>query len=68
MKNKFFVFAGMAYYPAGGWKDFLGHFESVELAIETIANTGNNCDWWQICELVEEPQQFKLIKEGKRNY
>lgn len=44
--KRFALFAGMHYYPNGGWEDFRGSFDSIE---ETKEFIGNN-DWFQIVD------------------
>jgi len=34
--DKYLVFAGKAYYPEGGWRDFKGIFDSLEEAREFL--------------------------------
>ncbi len=31
--QRFLVFAGDAYYPSGGWKDFVGSYDSADRAL-----------------------------------
>ena len=31
--KRYLLFAGDHYYPAGGWDDFAGSFDSIEMAI-----------------------------------
>ncbi len=60
----FILFAGSAYYPSGGWRDYKGGFDSFEEAIKEV--TLINCDWWHIVDT-----STKSVKdEGwkKRNY
>ena len=56
----YILFAGSTYYPSGGWNDFHGLFNSVEAAVEHVANT--NCDWWHVADALEQ----RIVKEGKR--
>ena len=48
MESKFLVFAGDDYYPAGGWYDQRGFFDSIE---EARKNVPKNEDWYQIVDL-----------------
>jgi hypothetical protein len=43
----FLLFAGEAYYPAGGWDDFRGRFGSLEAAQEWI-NSLTDVDWGHV--------------------
>ena len=74
----YLVFAGMSYYPSGGFKDLVQTDEpitSVEDALEVAANADE--DWWQIVEvnLVAEDEysddyqsvynpHFEIVKTG----
>ena len=69
MKN-YLLFAGEDYYPDGGFKDFLGDFDSIDdakLFLETNPKTnptGLSIDWWHIFSLkdariVEADKSFK---------
>jgi hypothetical protein len=44
----YLVFAGSNYYPSGGWRDYLGTFNSENEALKAIANLSYSVDWWQI--------------------
>lgn len=55
---RYFLFGGDQYYPAGGWDDFKGSFETAEDAWRA-ASIG--WDWWHIVdttsgEIVEDSQ------------
>lgn len=54
------IFAGLSYYPAGGWKDYKGSVPSVLDALNTIAKM-DGIDWWQIVVNGE------IIQEGTRS-
>ena len=51
--KRYLLFAGDTYYPAGGWRDFLGHFDTEEEALDHLKTQPH--DWWEIvdAELVE---------------
>lgn len=38
MLKKVLLFVGSAYYPNGGWEDFVGSFDSIEAAKKRIMN------------------------------
>lgn len=44
----FLLFAVDFYYPAGGWEDYIGRYDSVERAEALLSNIG--CDWYHIVE------------------
>ena len=46
IKNKYLLFSGMCYYPAGGLHDFKGSFESIESA----KMSGKIEDWYHIVD------------------
>jgi hypothetical protein len=49
--KRYFLFAGMQYYPFGGWGDFRGVFVSVEDAKKKILELNwDLVDWWQIVD------------------
>lgn len=52
---KYILFAGNTYYPNGGWKDFRGLFDTVDLAIKAVNDYNENkhnleddWDWWHV--------------------
>ena len=56
----FLVFAGMEYYPSGGWEDFIGTADSLEAArvvAETQSDGGD--DWYHIVS------DMKIVENGK---
>lgn len=56
----FILFGGSYYYPAGGWKDVLGTFDSADEAKNNADRkmADGEIEWWQIVDpltgLVEE--------------
>lgn len=52
--KKFLVFAGYAYYPAGGWDDFVGDADSLEeaktLARDTVSKYETSKPWWHVAD------------------
>lgn len=56
MKKPFILFCGFAYYPAPGWQEYIGDFETLDAACEAgkkeiiIAMY----DWWQVVDLNEK--------------
>lgn len=51
--KRYALFEGMLYYPAGGWDDLTGTYDSLE---EAQANrdkykTNHRNDWYQIVDL-----------------
>lgn len=52
MNKPFILFVGGFYYPAGGWRDLGGQFETLEEAKEkgvNALNEGN--DWWHVVDV-----------------
>lgn len=45
---RYLVFAFDSYYPAGGWNDFRGSYETPEEAVEAAENAGR--DYWQVVD------------------
>lgn len=53
--KRYLVFAGDAYYPCGGWDDFVGRTDSLEDARAMRLRTNfrgqvAEHDWWQIVD------------------
>jgi hypothetical protein len=48
MIKPFALFVGDEFYPAGGWYDFVGFFETKEQAVEAAAEPAEDCvsGWW----------------------
>jgi hypothetical protein len=46
--KRYMLFAGDDYYPAGGWDDFIGSFDSVEDAMASFPR--DRYDWWHIVD------------------
>lgn len=44
--KRYLLFKGDEHYPSGGWKDFIGDFDSIKAARKAIAS----CEWWQIVD------------------
>lgn len=44
----FLLFAGYNYYPAGGWDDYCGTYDTLEAAQDALSNI--ECDWYQIVD------------------
>jgi len=50
--KRYLLFAGDSRYPNGGWDDFVGDYESLELATKkAIKYIENGRDWWHIVDL-----------------
>lgn len=45
--KRFFLFSGYTYYPAGGWKDFGGSFDTKE---ESVAAADEIHGWRQVVD------------------
>lgn len=46
--KRFLLFAGDAYYPRGGWGDFVGSFDTEVEAIAEAAKIGG--DWYHVVD------------------
>ncbi len=46
--KKYLLFGGSQYYPLGGWGDFAGSFDTIDLAV--IHAAGEGWDWWQVID------------------
>lgn len=51
--SRFLLFAGNDYYPAGGWGDFKGDFDTQEEAEAFLANSTQKFDWKQIIDTAD---------------
>lgn len=47
--KRYIVFSGYTYYPAGGWGDFKGSYDTIEEA-RKCATKQKSDDWWQIVD------------------
>jgi len=61
MQKIYLVFAGSKHYPAGGWRDFVWFTNSIEEALENLANYKGDRDWWQIVD----KDEMVIVKEWK---
>ena len=52
MKKRFFLFSGEAYYPEGGWHDFIGSFETLEKAKEYAME--HRWDWAHVVDFMKK--------------
>lgn len=51
MLKRFLLFAGSNYYPAGGWQDFRGDFDTVEEAKDYLLyNPDTERNWWHVID------------------
>ena len=53
--RRYCIFAGLDYYPSGGWHDFRASRdtlrEAVQAAEELSTGDGFTLDWWQIFDM-----------------
>ena len=52
--QRFVLFAGSNYYPAGGLDDFRGTFDSLDDAkthLQTMLVTDRFIDWWHVARI-----------------
>ena len=59
--KKFILFAGVIYYPKGGWNDFQGTSDDASELVEQVAMSQVNYGWWQIVDT----SSMTIIKEKK---
>jgi hypothetical protein len=52
------IFAGEQYYPCGGVSDHQGSKDTLEEAMEFVANL--KCDWWHIAD-----SELNIVKSGR---
>jgi hypothetical protein len=47
-QNRYALFIGDAFYPKGGWEDFVGFFNDIEVAKAAIVEPAEDCTsgWW----------------------
>ncbi len=55
--KRYLLFCCFDYYPSGGWRDFVGSYDSVELALEGM----RNCDRWYIVD----SKVGQIVKDSK---
>ncbi len=50
--KRFLLFAGMTYYPSGGWHDFKMSFDSVSAALSFAEqnHSDNGWNWWHVID------------------
>lgn len=49
--ERYYLFAGMTYYPGQGWEDFRGSFETIEDAVqETVSLNFGMYSWFQVVD------------------
>jgi hypothetical protein len=49
--KRFVVFAGWAYYPGGGWTDFVSAHDTIEEARDACKVADEKNDWSHIVDL-----------------
>ena len=47
--KRYLLFRGDIYYPAGGWDDFKGSFDTLVEAAEE-ATKDSSFDWWHVVD------------------
>lgn len=47
--KRYALFSGDAYYPAGGWDDFRGSFDTLDEAVAAAQKRGD--DWSHVVDL-----------------
>ena len=54
--RRFLLFAGMQYYPFGGWSDFRGAYDTL---IEALSAQRSG-DWWQVVDT----ESMSIVAQG----
>jgi hypothetical protein len=49
--KRFLLFAGVAYYPMGGWEDFIDSFDTLEEAVACGKLRQQRREWWHVVDL-----------------
>lgn len=47
---RFWLFAGMVYYPFGGWRDFRGSFTTLDAALAAAQIWQRYDTWYQVLD------------------
>lgn len=63
--KRFLVFGGDNYYPRGGWDDFQGDFEFIDLAISAILNPTGARSWYDWAHIVSYGAIIRSFVDGK---
>lgn len=63
--KRFAVFAGDDYYPAGGWADFQGSFDSIEGAHAAANVHDKGGKWWHVIDLTAGEDASTPAQLGK---
>lgn len=49
--KRFLLFAGNTYYARGGWHDFVGEFDSADVAVAMAEERGEGAyGWWHVLD------------------
>lgn len=62
--GNFALFAGDNYYPAGGWDDFVGTYETLDLAHEALKDRRIGVGWAQVVDLGHRA----VVTEWEKSY
>lgn len=46
----FLLFAGVHYYPGGGWNDYVGSYSTLAEAMRAAAIPDHDREWWHIVD------------------
>ena len=66
---RYLLFAGVDYYPGGGWSDFGGTFATAEEAKAEgeallVSKTSSRMDWFQVVEFDVETGEGEEVASG----
>ena len=61
--KKYMLFGGWEYYPAGGWADFLGDYDTLEEAVQGVQDL--NGEWFGIVD--SESKEYVARATKKEN-
>lgn len=48
---RYLLFASDAYCPSGGWRDYVGAYETCEKAIEAAKVINISWSWWHVVDM-----------------
>lgn len=49
--KRYLLFGGSVFYAAGGWRDFIGSFDSITDAISKVANSDpDDLEWYHVID------------------
>lgn len=58
--KRYLLFAGLKYYPYGGWEDYKGEFDSIDEAEKYVQKHFEDCNWFHIVDI----ETKTVVKDG----